>query len=109
MLRQLVDRAFAEEMLRVGIEYREQVDGKTELMTWKDELEPFHSLMFSERMERNATRLCNRSRLKGIDVPLRYRYDNLVLRPPGGAGTSYHQVRCPPRARVPPPAGPLLS
>ena len=91
MLRQLVDRAFAEEMLRVGIEYREQVDGKTELMTWKDELEPFHSLMFSERMERNATRLCNRSRLKGIDVPLRYRYDNLVLRPPGGAGTSYHQ------------------
>ena len=52
MLRQLVDRAFAEEMLRVGIEYREQVDGKTELMTWKDELEPFHSLMFSERMER---------------------------------------------------------
>ena len=93
MLRQLVDRAFAEEMLRVGIEYREQVDGKTELMTWKDELEPFHSLMFSERMERNATRLCNRSRLKGIDVPLRYRYDNLVLRPPGNAGTSTRMRR----------------
>eukprot|EP01046_Picozoa_sp_COSAG06_P006887 COSAG06_NODE_330_length_17413_cov_12.112510_2_plen_165_part_00 len=91
MLRQLVDPAFATELLEAGLAHREATDGHTELMTRKAKLEPYHSFMFSERMDRNATRLMERNRLKGIDVPLRYRYDNLVLKPPGGAGTSYHQ------------------
>ena len=47
--------------------------------------------MFSERMAQNAQRLLDRRRLKGIDVPLRYRYDNPVLKAPGATGTSYHQ------------------
>ena len=91
MLRRLVAPEFAEKLLEVGLSHREATDGHTELMTRDASLEPYRSFMFSERMEANATRLCDRRRLKGIDVPLRYRYDNLVLKPPGGKGTSWHQ------------------
>ena len=79
MLRRLVAPEFAETLLEVGLAHREATDGHTELMTRDASLEPYRSFMFSERMEANATRLCDRKRLKGIDVPLRYRYDNLVL------------------------------
>ena len=91
MLRHLVHPQFATRLLEVGLAHREATAGRTELMTRDAALEPYRSFMFSERMEANATRLCDRKRLKGIDVPLRYRYDNLVLKPPGGKGTSYHQ------------------
>jgi hypothetical protein len=104
MLRALVDTDFAAELLAAGLAYRETVGGRTELMArpptggMADEerkgsigLEPYRSLMFSERMAQNAQRLLDRRRLKGIDVPLRYRYDNLVLKAPGAKGTSYHQ------------------
>ena len=81
--------------------------------------EPFHSLMFSQRMARNAQRLCDREpaqpasqpvlshaadykraclligkRLKGADVPMRYRIDIFGERPPGGAGATPHQDAC---------------
>ena len=91
MLRKLVTPQFATQLLEVGLAHREATDGRTELMTRDVALEPYRSFMFSERMEANATRLCDRKRFKGIDVPLRYRYDNLVLKPPGGKGTTYHQ------------------
>jgi ectoine hydroxylase-related dioxygenase (phytanoyl-CoA dioxygenase family) len=36
-------------------------------------------------------RLVNRKRLKGVDVPLRYRIDLLLQKLPGAAGSTYHQ------------------
>ena len=104
MLRALVRPAFAAELLAAGLAYRESTEGRTELMARPPTggmtdaerkgsvgLEPYRSFMFSQRMERNAQMLLDRRRLKGIDVPLRYRYDNLVLKAPGDKGTSYHQ------------------
>ena len=67
MLRGLVDSAFATELLTAGLAHSEETNGRTERMTQKAQLEPFHSFMFSERMDRNATRLLDRKRLKGID------------------------------------------
>ena len=42
-------------------------------------------------MTNNATRLVDRKRLKGVDIPLRHRVDILNTRPPGGKGATYHQ------------------
>ena len=56
MLKQLVHPAFATEMLAAGLAHSEAIDGQTELMTRDVQLEPYHSFMFSERMEKNATR-----------------------------------------------------
>ena len=53
--------------------------------------EPFRSFMCSECMSKNATRLVDRKRLKGVDVQLRYRTDIVILKSPGAAGSSYHQ------------------
>ena len=92
MMKQLVDPAFATELLRVGRDWKERKD--QEQIPAKpavDGVEPFRSFMFSERMARNATRLVNRKRLKGVDIPLRYRIDLIVLKPPGAAGSTYHQ------------------
>jgi hypothetical protein len=93
MMRQLVTPEFATQLLRAGQEWAE---GKASSDSphaglARDGAEPLRSFMFSERMSNNATRLVNRKRLKGEDVPLRYRVDMLLRRDPGVAGTTYHQ------------------
>lgn len=97
MMKQLVAPEFATELLRVGKEWRQRREkeagpGKPSVGLGLDETaEPFRSFMFSQRMAKNATRLVNRKRLKGVDIPLRYRIDLLLLKPPGAAGATYHQ------------------
>ncbi len=97
MMPRLVAPEFAAQLLRVG---REWVDRNAQEvghgnpragLALNQETEPFRSFMFSERMAQNATRLVNRKRFKGVDVPLRYRVDILLNKPPGAAGSTYHQ------------------
>ena len=93
MMPRLVAPDFATELLRVGKSHRQKVGpGKPVAgLARNQETEPFRSFMFSERMAQNATRLVNRKRFKGVDVPLRYRVDILLNKPPGAAGSTYHQ------------------
>ncbi len=91
MMKQLVDPAFATELLRVGQAWRESKQEKGPFKLAAEGVEPYRSFMYSERMAQNATRLVNRKRLKGVDIPLRYRIDLLLLKPPGAAGATYHQ------------------
>lgn len=96
MMKQLVDPAFATTLLRIGQEWledkkKEEAPRPNAGLALQERAEPFRSFMFSERMSKNATRLVNRKRLKGVDVPLRYRIDLLLLKPPGEAGSTYHQ------------------
>ena len=73
MLRELVDPNFAAEMLRVframGEAEGKEYPGNTQPA--RNLIEPFHSFMFSERCAKNAVKLANRRRTKGVDVPLR--------------------------------------
>ena len=95
MMKQLVAPEFATELQRVGQEWRDcqEKEGTgrpgVHLALAKD-AEPYRSFMFSERMSRNAMRLVNKKRLKGVDVALRYRIDMHILKPPGAAGATYH-------------------
>jgi len=94
MMRQLVAPEFAAELLRVGQEWSERSGKETgprSGLAREEGAEPFRSFMFSERMSQNAMRLVNRKRLKGVDVPLRYRIDLLLQKLPGAAGSTYHQ------------------
>eukprot|EP01045_Picozoa_sp_COSAG04_P036465 COSAG04_NODE_8885_length_921_cov_0.732360_1_plen_164_part_00 len=117
MLRELVDPAFAAEMLRALYEAGAKEDPPALFPAGhpaKGGLEPFRSFMFSQRMSSNAARLVNRRRLKGVDVPLRWRQDIPVLKPKGqapstephGLGGGYHQARPSPQAPPPPPPPP---
>ena len=94
MMRQLVAPEFAAELLRAGQEWSERSGKETgprSGLAREEGAEPFRSFMFSERMSQNAMRLVNRKRLKGVDVPLRYRIDLLLEKLPGAAGSTYHQ------------------
>ena len=96
MMKQLVDPEFVSELLTVGqgwLEcHGEDKGGRRAVgLVLQEEAEPFRSFMFSERMSKNAMRLVNRKRLKGIDIPLRYRADVIREKPPGAARTHYHQ------------------
>ena len=93
MMPRLVAPEFAAQLLRVGRNHRQEIGpGKpVSGLARNQETEPFRSFMFSERMAQNATRLVNRKRFKGEDVPLRYRVDILQNKPPGAAGSVYHQ------------------
>ena len=97
MMKQLVAPEFATELLRVGQEWslaQPDGDGLPRSITGlarQEGTEPFRSFMFSDRMSQNAMRLVNRKRLKGVDVPLRYRIDLLLQKLPGAAGQTYHQ------------------
>ena len=92
MMKGLVDRDFATELLSVGQAWLEhEGEEKNRHLARQAETEPFRSFMFSERMSKNATRLVNRKRLKDVDIPLRYRIDMLLHKPPGAAGATYHQ------------------
>jgi hypothetical protein len=73
MMRGLVDPAFAAEMLRVGRELGAAAgaDLPPPRLATRG-VEPYRSFTFSERMASNAAKLVQRSRLKGVDVPMRY-------------------------------------
>ena len=84
MLRKLVDPAFAADLLKSALDLgkaagRELVENQPALRGD----EPFRSFMYSQRMVENATRLVNRKRLKGVDVPMRYREDFMIKKPAG--------------------------
>ena len=46
-------------------------------------IEPFRSFIFSKRVTSNAAKLNDIARLKGVDVPLRYRLDVATKKPAG--------------------------
>ena len=74
MMKQAVDPDFAMELLSVGQAWKERRDQETRPgKPAAEEIEPYRWLMFSERMVRNATRLVNRKRLNGVEIPLRNR------------------------------------
>ena len=84
MMRGLVDPAFAANMLRVARELGAAADKDLPPAALaKRGVEPFHSFMFSQRMSSNAAKLVNRRRLKGVDVPMRYRMDFMIKKPKG--------------------------
>ncbi len=96
MMKQLVDPEFVTELLTVGQGWLERYGADKDRrravgLVLQEEAEPFRSFMFSERMSKNAMRLVNRKRLKGVDIPLRYRADVFREKPPGAARTHYHQ------------------
>lgn len=74
-LRGLVSPALVAEMLRVLLELGAE-QGHVYPRGLKpafDGIEPFRSFMFSQRCGSNASKLCNKAWIKGVDVPLRYR------------------------------------
>ena len=84
MMRGLVDPAFASELLQSGLRLGQAAGREfVENQPARRGEEPFHSFMFSRRMASNATRLVNRKRLKGVDVPMRYRMDFLIKKSAG--------------------------
>jgi hypothetical protein len=98
MMKELVAPEFAAELQDVGKAWRqgrEKEGGSGHHpfagLALDETAEPFRSFMFSQRMAKNATRLVDRKRLKGVDIPLRYRIDIHLLKPPGAAGSTYHQ------------------
>jgi len=96
MMKQLVAPEFTSEFLRLGQEWNlKQQDREPRRHSTAglaiEGIEPFRSFMLSERMAQNATRLVDRKRLKGVDVPLRYRTDIVILKSPGAASGTYHQ------------------
>lgn len=72
MMRGLVDPNFAAEMLRA---LRDDTEDNFGGHPARSGVEPFRSFMFSQRMSSNAAKLVNRKRLKGVDVPMRWRQD----------------------------------
>lgn len=90
-LDRLISPELATELMRVGLETSDR-PGAWESMATEPGVEPFRSVMFSDRMGRNASHLVNRKRLTDTDIGLRYRNDHLVRRDPGTEqGTPYHQ------------------
>jgi hypothetical protein len=71
MMRRLVEPSFAAEMLQALRASEADFGGHPALFG----IEPFRSFMFSRRMSSNAAKLVNRVRLKGVDVPMRWRQD----------------------------------
>ena len=97
MLKQFVDPAFVKELYDIGIERRSweattpRPNRLTSGLALEANAEPYGSFFFSKRMEQNAQRLTGRRRLKGVDVPLRFRNDMHLLKKPGDMGSPYHQ------------------
>lgn len=77
MMRGLVAPAFTAELLRVL-----QTEGQTRHPA-SDGVEPFRSMVFSQRCTSNAVKLCDKARFKGVDVPLRYRGEMPVIKQAG--------------------------
>ncbi len=84
MMRGLVDASFATDMLRVARELGAAADADLPPPRLAHRgVEPYRSFMFSERMASNAAKLVDRKRLKGVDVPMRYRMDFMIKKPAG--------------------------
>jgi ectoine hydroxylase-related dioxygenase (phytanoyl-CoA dioxygenase family) len=111
MLRELIPRALAAELLAAAQELRETVRSATDFeetehgrrvrtddyvafeasfaetfpsfQARKIRIDPFHSLTFSKAAGRTAQRIMNRSRLTGEPVGVRYLEDALLYKPPG--------------------------
>eukprot|EP01051_Picozoa_sp_SAG22_P025964 SAG22_NODE_7953_length_695_cov_1.040268_1_plen_176_part_10 len=93
MMPRLVDPSFAAELLRAKLQLDEAAGvqpGRASGLAMQG-IQPHRSFIFSRRMVANAARLINQRRLKGHDLPLRYRVDTINLRNPGQAGAKYHQ------------------
>ncbi len=87
----LITPELTAELMRVGLETGDR-PGAWESMAAAPGIEPFRTMVFGERMARNAARLVNRRRLTDTDIGLRYRNDHLVRRDRGEQhGTPYHQ------------------
>ncbi|HEX3815982.1 MAG TPA: phytanoyl-CoA dioxygenase family protein [Mycobacteriales bacterium] len=87
----LITPELTAELMRIGLETGDR-PGAWESMATAPGLEPFRTMVFGERMGRNAARLVNRRRLTDTDIGLRYRNDHLVRRDRGEQhGTPYHQ------------------
>jgi len=95
----LVDPELAAELLEAsGTEDNADLFVRNHLAL--ESIEPFRSLMFSERMGWNAQRLLNRTRLSDADVRLRYHGDSVLCKLPGAEAVPYHQdstEHCPDR------------
>ena len=85
MLRGLVAPGLTVDLLRVLME-----DGQTRKPA-HDGVEPFRSMVFSQRCASNAARLCNKVRIKGVNVPLRYRSE-MPAKKQAGQAPSDEQV-----------------
>jgi hypothetical protein len=94
MLNGLISAELATEMLEVARRHatlvgdaRWRIEGELALAG----VEPYRSFAFGREMERNAQRLCNRVRLSGNQVPLRFHHERAMSKEPGALGTPYHQ------------------
>lgn len=90
----LVTPELAAQLLSAGKSWTKEgaVPGSWNALAKDPECEPFRSFVFGDRMGRNASRLVNRKRLAGVEVPLRYRADHFVCRTAeSGQSTAYHQ------------------
>jgi hypothetical protein len=91
----LITPELAAALLAAGLEWHERNQKQT--YAWHSMasagVEPFRSLVFSERMGRNAQVLMDRRRLSGVDVAARYRVDHFLNKNPDPAKTRipYHQ------------------
>jgi hypothetical protein len=86
-LDRLVSPELADELRRVVVDMPTQDRQRLA----KNGVEPFRSLMFSEKMGQNAQRLANRRRFTDREIAMRYRTDLIASKSPGGAPTKYHQ------------------
>lgn len=96
MLRELVSRALAAELLAAAQEVLEVPKNDWEGNRTKgrlalDGIEPFRSVAFSREMAGVARTLINRVRLTDVDVPIQYHADSLWAKGPGATGTGFHQ------------------
>jgi hypothetical protein len=95
MLRGLITPELAAEMLEVAqaespvatFESRYRIFEKVALAG----VEPYHSFAFGPEMERNTQRFCNQTRLRGVQVPLRFHHERAMSKEPAAPGTPYHQ------------------
>lgn len=88
----LVRPEIAAEMLAAGQRHVEGKDQHAHNNLSVAGVEPYRSVIFSPTMARNAERLVDRKRLTDEEIPLRFRADHFVRRPPHGTrGSTYHQ------------------
>ena len=104
-LRGLVAPAMVTEMLRVfrALGTEQGQDYPSGLKPAWQGVEPFRSFMFSQRCASNASKLCNKAPIKGVELPMRYRAEIAPVRKPKGQspstephglGSGWHQDAC---------------
>lgn len=96
MLRELVSRELADEMLEAADlalpqPVEKSMGNRTRQPLAPEGVEPFRTIAFSRQMGQVAKTLINRARLSDADVPIQYHSDTLWCKVPGAWGTGYHQ------------------